>query len=334
MEHLQGVDFLPDADELDRFAEHRLEGKGGPAAGVTVHLGHDDAVDPQPFVEFRGHIDGILPGHGVRDEEDLGGMDLPFDLLQFRHHLFVDMEPSRRIDKNNFIAEPFGLLDGLPADPDGIAEFSRVENPRRNLLSHDPQLFDRRRPVDVRRNQIGPPAVFRQVFGQLDGRRRLSASLESHHHDRRRYAAAEPDLASRPAHELGKPVMDDLDHLLARRDALQDLLADGPHADILDKVLDDLEMNVRLEKRHADIPEGGGDVLLVQPASALELLEDGVEFFRQRLEHDDNPEAASDAASAQFPFREGFTAERTPLIFAAMASEARWASSLVAKPLT
>ncbi len=89
-----------------------------------------------------------------------------------------------------------------------------------------------------------------------------------------------------------------------------------------------------MPKRHADIPKGGGDIFLVQPASALELLEDGVEFFRQRLKHDDNPEAASDAASAQFPFREGFTAERTPPIFAAMASEARWASSLVAKPLT
>ena len=47
--------------------------------------------------------------------------------------------------------------------------------------------------------------------------------------------------------------MYDLDHLLSRGDAFQNLLSDGPLPDILDEVSDNPEVDVSLEQGHSDL---------------------------------------------------------------------------------
>ena len=68
--------------------------------------------------------------------------------------------------------------------------------------------------------------------------------------------------------ERDELVVDDLDDLLAGGQALEDLRADGALADARDEVLDDLEVDVGLEQREADLAHGGIDVGLADPAAA------------------------------------------------------------------
>jgi hypothetical protein len=75
----------------------------------------------------------------------------------------------------------------------------------------------------------------------------------------------------------------DLHDLLTGREALQHLLAGGALAHLLDEVLDDLEVDVGLEQREADLAHGLRDLVLVEAAAAqvtegmLKLVGKGVE---------------------------------------------------------
>jgi len=55
-------------------------------------------------------------------------------------------------------------------------------------------------------------------------------------------------------------VVDDLDHLLARLDGLEDLLAEGLGLDGLDEIAGNLEMDVCLQECKSHIPEGVADI--------------------------------------------------------------------------
>ena len=78
-------------------------------------------------------------------------------------------------------------------------------------------------------------------------------------------------IAAEHAHEF---VVHDLDDQLARLDRLDDALAHGLRADIVDELLDDGEGDVGLEQRHADLAQGLVDVLLGQGAATGETVED------------------------------------------------------------
>ena len=67
--------------------------------------------------------------------------------------------------------------------------------------------------------------------------------------------------------------MDDLHDLLAGRDALQHVLAERALAHLSYEVLDDLEVDVRLEQREPDLPHRTGDRLLVETTSLTEVAE-------------------------------------------------------------
>jgi hypothetical protein len=62
-----------------------------------------------------------------------------------------------------------------------------------------------------------------------------------------------------------------LHDLLARRDALQHLLSERPLAHVRDEILDDLEVDVGLEQREADLTHRTRDRLLVELAAAAEV---------------------------------------------------------------
>ena len=60
----------------------------------------------------------------------------------------------------------------------------------------------------------------------------------------------------------------------AGRQALQHFLVDGAIADAIDERLDDLEVDVRLEQRHADLAQRHFDGRLGEPGFAPEGAED------------------------------------------------------------
>lgn len=79
--------------------------------------------------------------------------------------------------------------------------------------------------------------------------------------------------------------MDDLDHLLAGADGLEDLFADGLGADGLDEVACDLEIDVGFEEGEADVAEGVADIGLRNLPETAEIAEDVLESRAQRVKH-------------------------------------------------
>ena len=67
--------------------------------------------------------------------------------------------------------------------------------------------------------------------------------------------------------------MHDLHDLLAGVEALQDVLAARALLDLRDEVLDDLEVDVGLEQREADLAHRLRDLLVVEPTLAAEVAE-------------------------------------------------------------
>ncbi len=80
-------------------------------------------------------------------------------------------------------------------------------------------------------------------------------------------------------------VVDDLDELVARPDALEHVGADRLGLDPLEELAREIEADVRLEKDPADFPEPFLDRLFGQNAAPRELLERGVQFGGQLVEH-------------------------------------------------
>ena len=80
--------------------------------------------------------------------------------------------------------------------------------------------------------------------------------------------------------------MDDLHDLLARRQALEDVLAERPLANMRDEVADDGEVDVGLEQREPDLTHRARDRLLVEPALLAQVAENALQLVGKRVEHD------------------------------------------------
>ena len=80
-------------------------------------------------------------------------------------------------------------------------------------------------------------------------------------------------------------VADDLDDLLARRQAPQDRLVHRAIADAVDERLDDLEVDVGFEQRQPNLAQRRLDVVRRQPHFAAQRLEDVLDAGAERLEH-------------------------------------------------
>jgi len=111
--------------------------------------------------------------------------------------------------------------------------------------------------------------------GQLARHGRLARALQADEHDNRRRLRPQvqpPRFAQRP-HQF---VVDDLDHLLARRQAAHHFLADSAFAHAANELLHHLEVDVSLQQRQAHLAHGDVDVALGQLAALLQVVEDGL----------------------------------------------------------
>jgi len=287
MKNLQRVYFFADADKFERLAHNGPQGQGRSAARVAVHLRHDDAVNADPFVEFRPDIDRILTGHCVRHIQNFGRVDALLDPAELLHQQLVDMQPAGGVDQDNLVPFPSGLFESLRADFYGIAKGAGFKNTGLDLPAENGQLFHRGGPVNVGGHQVNP--FFRgQQPSQLGGRGRFSAPLQADQHNRRGNPRAKFDVGAGAAHQFHQAVVHNLDHLLSGREALQHFLADGAQPDLFNKILDDLEVHVRFQKGHADFPKRGIDAFLIEDAAAFEFLKNTFQFFRKTFKHFSN----------------------------------------------
>ena len=87
------------------------------------------------------------------------------------------------------------------------------------------------------------------------------------------------------AHELGQLIVDDLDHGLARRQALQHFAALGAFLDVGDEVLDHGQRDVSLKQGHAHLAHRFLDVLFSQSRLSAQGFDDLLEPSGQIFKH-------------------------------------------------
>jgi hypothetical protein len=122
-----------------------------------------------------------------------------------------------------------------------------------------------------------------KLAGDLDGGGRLARPLQPGEEDDGELA--ESEAGGSCAHQLGQLLVDDLDDLLSRREALQHLLAERPLSDAGDEVAHDLEVDVGLEQREPDLAHRTRDRFLVEPALLAEVAERSGELLGEGVEH-------------------------------------------------
>ena len=110
--------------------------------------------------------------------------------------------------------------------------------------------------------------------------------MQADHQDRHRGDGGQVQRDSAGATQrLDHHVVDDLDDLLARGDAVQHLHLGGGIADLADEIFDDGEGDVRLQQRKANLTQRLGDVEFGQAAALAQPLEHPVQLARQCVEH-------------------------------------------------
>ena len=87
------------------------------------------------------------------------------------------------------------------------------------------------------------------------------------------------------SHERRQFIADNFHHLLARRQAAHDVLSEGLLTHPLHKVLDDLKVDVRFQKRQPDFARRLFDVGFRQPAASAQVGKNAVEFCRKGFKH-------------------------------------------------
>ncbi len=74
----------------------------------------------EAVVEGLGGVDGVLAGHGVGDEEDLGGGEELFELGHLVHEGLVDADASGGVDDEHVAAEVGGLALGFVGEAEDV----------------------------------------------------------------------------------------------------------------------------------------------------------------------------------------------------------------------
>lgn len=292
VEGLEGVGFFAGAEELDGLAGDVADGEGCAAAGVAVHLGEDGSGDLEAVVEGLGGVDGVLAGHGVGDEEDLGGGEELFELRHLVHEGFVDAEAAGGVDDEHVAAEVGGFALGFLRKAEDVVgarfvagDFAFVEIGV-DGLSDDAELLAGSGAVDVDGDEHGPVAGLLEPLGKLGGGGRLTGALEASHEDDGGRLGGFLEAGGVAAEDVDELVVDDLDELLGGGERGGDLGAHGAGADVLDEGVDDGEVHVGLEESNADLAEGVADVFVGDGALATEVFEGTLELIGEILEHD------------------------------------------------
>ena len=284
MERLERVRLLADAHEGDGAARDVTDGERGAAARIAVHLGEDHRVDPDRLVELVGDRDRVLARHRVHDEQHVMGRDLASDRLQLGQERLVDVEPAGGVEDERRQTAARRFLARGPTDLERRLSL-RPGHRDPELSAERPELVHRGGPLRVGGREQRMLPLLAVEAGELGGRRRLAGALEPHQHDDRRGMGRGRETVAAAAEQLDELAVDDLHDLLGRGERRQNVLSHGLVLHAVDEGTDHLEVDVRLEERHAHLAQRLLDVLLRQPAAAAELVEDGLQSRTQGIEH-------------------------------------------------
>jgi len=285
VERLQGVDFLAGTHQLDGNAGHRANGEGRPAAGVAVQLGEDEAGQAHGPVELLGGVHRLLPGHGVRHQEDLAGVQHVLEVCQLSELLRVKLHVAHRVHQDHGCPSALGLFQARLADlyRAGIAVLG--EHRDVDLLPQGDELFDGRYALGIGGHHEGVFALAAQVQGELGRGGGLAGALQphQHHHRGRRLGVLQPGLPS--AQHLHQLLVHHVDDLLHGREAGEHLGAQRPLLHPLDKLADDLEVDVRLQQSQPHLAQRLVQDALGDGAAAAQAAKYALKLVGKGFEH-------------------------------------------------
>src|SRR3954447_17348786 len=286
VEALELVELLPHAREQDRLAGDGLDAERGAAARVAVELRHHHAVELDGGGELLGDVHRVLAGHRVDDQQDVVRLHRLADLDELVHERRVDVQAAGGVDDEDVLALHLRPVERPPRDLDRRDLGALLVNVGADLRAALHELVDRGRAVDIARGERDRRAVLRlEEARQLRAGGRLAGALQAGHEDDRRRPRRERDAHRRAAHEGRELLVDDLDGLLGGIELAGDL---GPETALLDgrrELLDDLEVDVGLEQREADLAHGLVDVVLGQRAVRADVGERLLELLGKDVEH-------------------------------------------------
>ena len=120
---------------------------------------------------------------------------------------------------------------------------------------------------------------------KLGERGSFARALQADQHDLDRRLDLEVDFAGAPAHHLLQLLRDEANQMLLGGQRAQHFLADRLFPDMLDKVADDLDVDVGFEQRQAHFAQRIVDIALGNPPLPLELFEYAFETIAEGVEH-------------------------------------------------
>ena len=179
--------------------------------------------------------------------------------------------------------DPASLGDAAAGDGDRIGRLG--EDRHLDLATERAELIDGRGALQVGSDENRVATLGLEPASQLRRRGRLARALKScqqHHGRRLRRVRDAEGLAAERGDEL---LVDDLDDLLCRREALREVGAQALLADARDDAANDREVDVGLEKGHADLAQHLVDVAVAESPLAPEPFEDAVETVGEGIEH-------------------------------------------------
>src|SRR5207249_8977803 len=127
----------------------------------------NESTETQLIVELLRAFDSILAEHGVGDKKNFVRVNRFFELAQFLHQRFVDMEPSGSIDDHHVMCTIASLSNGVLAELKRRVVRLTFPQPHGDISRYHLQLLARCRPVHVNRDQDWPMATPFQPLREL-----------------------------------------------------------------------------------------------------------------------------------------------------------------------
>ena len=214
---------------------------------------------------------------------DLNGL---LNITKLFHHIFVDLQTARRIDKNNIVSVLFRVGDAGLCNIDRALFIAHGEDGDIQLCAYDLQLLDRSGTVNVTGNQERAFALLFIKSGQLTGVGGFTRTLQTAHHNNCGGLGRNLQLGNRAAHQGGQFLVYDFNDLLSGNQAFQHLGANGTVSDRFDELLDHLEVYVGFQQCELDLAHTCLNVCLGELALTAEFFERRTQLIGQIIKHE------------------------------------------------
>ena len=235
-------------------------------------------------MERLGDVDRLLAGHGIDDQQCLGGLHRGRKIRDLFHQRRVDGQAAGGVEDDRVADLLSSGIEAAPGDGQDVRSGRGAIDGDVERFAERLELVGRGRPIRVGGHEQRSASLFVEMPSELRGGGGLTRALQTDEHDNRR-VSGQPEGSIAGRKQRDQLLVDDLHDLLAGRQALEDLGPHGSFTDPGDEVLDDLEVDVGLEQSQPHLSHGRIDVGGANPAVARKGAEGLAQPIAQGVEH-------------------------------------------------